>query len=238
MSNDNRVKRDQLRVFEARQVLFAAKKKRTRRDQWVWVGAAVGATVLSSLALFGYSTIGPGQPAQVPNASLSESREWTGELVLGDVVMGVTVDGELAPQASANFISLAQEGFYDGTVCHRLTTEGIFVLQCGDPLGAGFGGPGYSFGPVENAPSDDTYPRGTLAMARTPNDAGSQGSQFFIVYEDSVIPRDLAGGYTVFGTVTSGLDAMVETFVAPGTEDGQPDGRPAIEPSIARITIR
>lgn len=238
MVNDKRVKREQLRVFEARQVLHTAKKRRTLRDQWLWTGSAVGAVVLASLALVGYSSVGPGAPAQVPSAALSDNREWTGELTIGDVVVGITIDGENAPQAAANFISLAEEGYFDDSACHRLTTAGIFVLQCGDPSGTGVGGPGYLFGPVENAPSDNTYRRGTLAMARAENDAASQGSQFFIVYDDSRIPSDLAGGYTTFGAVTVGLDQLVETFVTPGTLDGSTDGRPTAVPVIRSITIR
>ena len=238
MASNDRAKREQLRVFEARQVLQATKKKRTRDDQWKWTAAAIGAVVVASLALVGYTTIGPGTPSQVPDASLSENREWTGQLTISGVVMAITLDGVNAPQATANFVSLAQEGFFDQTVCHRLTTEGIFVLQCGDPLGSGLGGPGYVFGPVENAPADDLYSRGTLAMARSANDGQSHGSQFFIVYDDSAIPSDLAGGYTVLGTVTTGVDELVDAFVTPGTVDGSPDGRPTVVPEIQSITIR
>jgi peptidyl-prolyl cis-trans isomerase B (cyclophilin B) len=238
MANDNRAKREQLRVFEARQVLQGTKKKRTRGDQWKWTASAIGAVVVASLALAAYSTIGPGTPAQVPDASLSENREWSGQLTISGVVMDITLDGVRAPQATANFVSLAQEGFFDQTACHRLTTEGIFVLQCGDPLGSGLGGPGYVFGPVENAPANNLYSRGTLAMARADNDGQSHGSQFFIVYEDSTIRSDLAGGYTVLGTVTAGVDELVDAFVTPGTVDGSPDGRPTVVPEIQSITIR
>src|SRR5690606_32223453 len=107
---------------------------------------------------------------------------------VGEVV--VELDGAAAPQAVASFIALAEEGFFDSTECHRLTTSGIFVLQCGDPLGTGTGGPSYRYGPIENAPEDDVYPAGTLAMARVGNDGESMGSQFFVVYQDSTIPSD------------------------------------------------
>ena len=76
------------------------------------------------------------------------------------------------------------------------------MLQCGDPNGDGTGGPGYTFGPIENVPKDGVYPAGTIAMANA-GQPDSQGSQFFIVYKDTTLPR---GGYTVFGQVTSGLD--------------------------------
>jgi peptidyl-prolyl cis-trans isomerase B (cyclophilin B) len=111
-------------------------------------------------------------------------------------------------------------------------------MQCGDPLGLGLGTPGYSFGPVENAPRDGRYPAGVLAMARAANDASSHGSQFFIVYEDSEISSDLAGGYTIFGKVTGGLDEFIAQYIDPGTEDGSTDGRPAVPVVIESITIR
>lgn len=238
MVNDQRAKREQLRVFEARQIIQAAKKSRIRRDQWLWTLSAAGTVVIASLAVVGYSTFGPGAPAQVPDASLSENREWSGEMTLGDVNLGITIDGVNAPQAAANFITLAQNGFYDTTVCHRLTTEQLFVLQCGRPLGLETGGPGYVFGPVENAPGSDIYRKGSIAMARAANNPESHGSQFFIVYEDSEILSDVAGGYTVFGTVTEGLDDLIDTFVVPGTADGSPDGAPTVVPEILSITIR
>lgn len=238
MADNNRVKREQLRVFEARQVLHATQKTRTRKDQWVWTTAAVGAVVLASFGLWGYSSFGPGVIPVAPNASVSENREWSGEMQIGDVALQITLDGVNAPLAVANFVELAKNGFFDETVCHRLTTEDLHVLQCGDPTGTGFGGPGYSFGPVENAAEDGTYRTGTIAMARAPNDGESHGSQFFIVYDDSAIPNDFAGGYTIFGQITSGLDDLVETFVTPGTEDGSTDGRPAVAPEITSITIR
>ena len=237
MASD-REKRERLRQFEARQVVNRGKKKRLAKDQWVWTLAAVAAVTLSSLALFTYASVGPGAPPQAPNPSLSENREWSGVLDMDTVSLGITLDGQQAPQATANFVSLAAEGFFETTTCHRLTTEGLFVLQCGDPTRLGFGGPGYTFGPIENDPADGVYPAGTLAMARSANNAESMGSQFFIVYQDSVIPSDLAGGYTVFGKVTSGLDQFVETFVAPGTIDGSTDGQPATNAPITSITIR
>ncbi|AEG44394.1 peptidylprolyl isomerase [Isoptericola variabilis] len=166
----------------------------------------------------------------LPDPSVAEGRTWTATLTLcvdgevSDVVL--ELDGENAPQAVASFVSLAQQGYFDDTHCHRLTTSGIYVLQCGDPTATGTGGPGYQFGPIENAPEDDVYPAGTLAMARRGGDGASMGSQFFLVYQDSTIPSDTAGGYTVFGTVTSGLD-VVQAVADAGTVDGAGDGSPA-----------
>lgn len=161
----------------------------------------------------------PSPSGTVPAASLAEGREWTGTLTLGQGPLGITLDGKAAPQAVANFVTLAQDGYFDGTTCHRLVTTGIHVLQCGSPDGTGTDGPGYSWGPIENAPADDVYPAGTIAMARVGNDGSSMGSQFFIVYENSTIPSDQAGGYTVFGHVTSGLD-VVRTIADAGTAQG------------------
>ncbi len=136
----------------------------------------------------------------------------------------------------ASFVSLAEKGFFNGTPCHRLVTAGIYVLQCGDPTGTGTGGPGYSFGPVENAPSDNVYPAGTIAMARQGGNGDSQGSQFFLVYKDSTIPSDPAGGYTVFGRITSGLD-VVERVAEAGVSGGAGDGTPTTPISIEQVTV-
>lgn len=238
VATENRAKREQLRVFQARQVFQAAKKARLQKDQWVSIGAAFGAVTLAALALVGYVTFGPGAPAKAPDIAISENREWTGEIMFGEVEVGIVLDGVNAPQATANFVDLATKGFYNGVSCHSLSVEVVFVMQCGDPTGTGTGGPEYRFGPVENAPLDQTYPAGTIAMSRIGNNAESQGSQFFIVYEDSTIPNDEAGGYTVLGRITSGLDEFVETFATPGTVDDVPNGAPVVAPDIRTITIR
>lgn len=238
MSAEQKKKAQQLRAYQARQVHHAHVATRRRRDQFVWSAAAVAAVVIASLSLWGYQTVGPGAPEVAPDISIAENRAWTGTLQLDQAALGFEVDGQLAPQAVANFVSLTGEGFYDNLTCHRLTTDGLYVLQCGDPLGLGLGGPGYFFGPIENAPADNFYPAGTIAMARAGGDAESMGSQFFLVYEDSVIPADSAGGYTVFGEVTAGLDDLIEAYVTPGTSDGSADGIPATVPIIENITIQ
>jgi len=173
----------------------------------------------------------------VPPADLAEDRTWTGTLTLNDIPLGVELDGAAAPQAVSSEISLIQAGFYDGLTCHRLTDEGIWVLQCGDPNGDGSGGPGYSYGPIESAPADGVYPAGTIAMARQSGNAYSQGSQFFIVYEDSPIPADAAGGYTVIGRVTSGLDELRAGVIDAGPVDGTTDPSPKVPTTITAFTI-
>lgn len=169
-----------------------------------------------------------------PPATDSLGTTWTATVTtnLGDIVL--ELDGAAAPQAVASFLMLASDGFYDGTACHRLLPDAL--LQCGDPTASGTGGPGYSFGPIENSPSDQTYPAGTVAMARQPGIADSQGSQFFLVFEDTTLPDDAAGGYTVFGTVTQGLD-ILQSVGAAGTTTGASDGPPATAVIIEKVTI-
>lgn len=134
----------------------------------------------------------------------------------GDIQL--TLDAEAAPRTVNSFAFLAGEGYFDHTPCHRLTTEGIFVLQCGDPTGTGQGGPGYEL-PDENldAPevSEGVYPAGTVAMANSGPDTG--GSQFFLVYQDSQLPPN----YTPFGQVTGGLDVL-ETIAGAGSAAPDP----------------
>ena len=211
-------------------------------------GGAVAAAILLQLAYFGF---GPGATSQiaepspsvsanaavVPDPAISQNREWSATMEVGGKNLELTLDGVNAPQAVANFLSLNSKNFYKDISCHRLTTEGIFVLQCGDPNGDGSGGPGYSWGPIENAPTDDVYKDGVLAMARVGGDGSSMGSQFFIVYQDSTIPSDAAGGYTVFGKITKGLSGL-DPVIKAGTADGSGDGKPAIETKLGTITLK
>ncbi|MCW2584109.1 MAG: Peptidylprolyl isomerase [Klenkia sp.] len=145
-------------------------------------------------------------------------------------VIGLTLD-QAAPAtcATASFVSLASQGYFDGTPCHRLTTgEGLQVLQCGDPSGTGGGGPGYAF-PTSTA-GTETYGRGTLAMANAGQ--GTDGSQFFLVYGDSQLPAD----YTVFGTIDEAGLAVLDGIAAGGVADGSSDGAPAAAVTIESVT--
>lgn len=147
----------------------------------------------------------------------------------GDIVIALD---PAAPATVASAVFLAGEGFYDATSCHRLTTSGIFVLQCGDPKGDGSGGPGYVL-PDENLPPDGAanYPAGTVAMANA--GPGTSGSQFFIVYEDTTLPGD----YTIWGTVTEGLD-LVREIASAGVADGATDGAPVQPVLIESATVQ
>jgi peptidyl-prolyl cis-trans isomerase B (cyclophilin B) len=250
-----RAKRERLKGYKARQAMHQFRVRRRMRDNWIAVVAVVAVAAGATFAQLAYFSAGPGKPVataepeptetapatgenvgDVPDPELAEGRIWTGTLTINDIPLGIQLDGAAAPQGVASFVSLTQSGFYAGVPCHRLTNDGIFVLQCGDPEGDE-SGPGYSYGPVENAPADDVYPAGTLAMARQSGDAYSNGSQFFIVYEDTTIPADAAGGYTVLGTVTSGLDQLKSQVVDEGIEGGSADGAPAIPVTITGVTV-
>lgn len=128
----------------------------------------------------------------------------------GDIEVTLNAD---TPCTANNFASLAEQGYYDDTVCHRLVTGGIFVLQCGDPTATGSGGPGYTFGDELTGAED--YPAGTLAMANRGPD--TNGSQFFIVFE----PGGLGPLYTSFGTVD---DDAVDLVAEIASEGNAPDG--------------
>jgi len=161
----------------------------------------------------------PAEPktyTEVPSPSIAEDSLWKATITTNCGVIGLELDGKNSPQTVSSFIQLAKDGYWDDSPCHRLTTEGIFVLQCGDPTGTGSGNPGYGFG-IENAPASGAYPTGTLAMARS-SDPNSNGGQFFIVYDDTTLATE-GGGYSIFGEVTSGRDIV--TAVAAGGVDPQ-----------------
>lgn len=112
----------------------------------------------------------------------------------------IELDPALAPETVNSFVFLAEEGYYDGTVSHRVVPG--YVIQAGDPTASGRGGPGYAI-PDEFPAPDFSYTRGIVAMANTgrPN---TGGSQFFLVLEDASLPPN----YTVFGTVVDGFEVM------------------------------
>jgi peptidyl-prolyl cis-trans isomerase B (cyclophilin B) len=142
--------------------------------------------------------------------------------------LAVTLDADRAPCTVNSFLSLAAQKYFDDTECHRLTTEGIFVLQCGDPTGTGSGGPGYSF--ADELDGSETYPAGTLAMANSGPD--TNGSQFFVVYDDSSLPPD----YTVFGQLDEKSTKTVADLAAKGTDSGAGDGAPKEKVTITEVT--
>ena len=147
----------------------------------------------------------------------------------GNIV--ITTVGSKAPFTMTSIAALAQGGYYDDSLCHRLTTEGLFVLQCGDPTATGGGGPQFTY-PDENLPQniDNNYPEGSVAMANSgPN---TNGSQFFLVYTDTT----LAPSYTMWGKITSGLD-IVKAIAKAGAVGGAPDGKPARTIAISKVLV-
>lgn len=127
--------------------------------------------------------------AKVPPAKPESADSLTIATNRGDIV--TTLKADTAPCTVNSFVSLAKQGYFDDTKCHRLVPG--FVLQCGDPAATGMGGPGYAY--ADELKGDEKYPAGTLAMANSGPD--TNGSQFFIVLADAT----LGAKYTVFGSV-------------------------------------
>ncbi|MDR1807184.1 MAG: peptidylprolyl isomerase [Propionibacteriaceae bacterium] len=176
--------------------------------------------VIDGVATCAYNVSGkaarPVDPPPTANVPATGTVSVTLQLGQGPVTM--TLDRERTPCTVNSFMSLLNQGFYTDTACHRLTTSGIFVLQCGDPTGTGTGGPGYSY--ADETYSDDTYPAGTVAMANAgPN---TNGSQFFLVYQDSSLPPS----YTVFGHLDAASLKVIADIAAAGESTGQGDGKP------------
>jgi len=137
-----------------------------------------------------------------------------------------------APQTVTAMTVLARAGYFDGSLCHRLTTQNIYVLQCGDPTARGNGGPAWAYRD-ENLPSitDNNYPAGTVAMANGgPN---SNGSQFFLVYADTSLGKN----YSIWGKVTKGLD-ILKAIADAGVQGGGVDGPPAQTVAIESVSVK
>ena len=169
----------------------------------------------------------------LPNAGITESNKATISFTTNQGEIVIETTPSLAPLTVNAITALAQKNYFDNTICHRLTTEGIYVLQCGDPTGTGTGGPGFNI-PDENLPEavENNYPAGTVAMANA--GPGTSGSQFFLVYQDTTLGPD----YTIWGSITSGLD-ILQTIASAGVVDGGADGAPVTGVTIesTKVTI-
>jgi peptidyl-prolyl cis-trans isomerase B (cyclophilin B) len=169
-----------------------------------------------------YAACPTAQPAPLP---AGETRTVTIETEKGPIV--AKIEGALSPIAAGNFVALADCGFYNGIGFHRIVPG--FVIQGGDPQGTGGGGPGYT---IQDEPVTATYKRGTLAMARTqaPN---SQGSQFFIVLDDTAAAQSLTpvNTYAIFGEVTTGMDVVDAIAAAADAE------MPSDPVAMTRVTV-
>lgn len=260
-SRDAREAKRRIRQMEAKRRLREEQSARRRRDNIVAgiIGSvAVAAAVVLQLTVFASNPTeaeyaaaeaglnspsaspSPTNGPDIPKPETAAGKTFTGTLSLNGSPLGVELNGTAAPQAAAVFKSLSDSGFYNGLKCHRLTTGETFgVLQCGSRNGDGQGDPNYTWGPLENTPSDNTYPAGTIAVARSGDNAYGNGTQFFVVYKDTVIPPDSAGGYTVVGKVTSGLD-VVQKIAAAGIVPGSnpTDGSPVAPVTIDSFSLK
>lgn len=155
-----------------------------------------------------------------PATTIDTSAKYTMKLATTCGDIDVALKTSAAPHTVNSFAFLAGQGFFDHTKCHRLTTTGIYVLQCGDPQGTGMGGPGYTL-PDENLKDKslkgNTYPAGTVAMANT-GQKHTGGSQFFLVYKDSPLPPS----YTPFGTVSDAGMKVLQKIAAAGVQPADP----------------
>ncbi|MFE2053286.1 peptidylprolyl isomerase [Streptomyces sp. NPDC059459] len=170
-----------------------------------------------------------------PAMTVDKSAKYAMKLATTCGDIDIALKTSAAPHTVNSFSFLAGKGFFDHTPCHRLTTNGIFVLQCGDPTGQGNGGPGYTI-PDENLKDkslkENTYPAGTVAMANT-GQPGSGGSQFFLVYQDSPLPPS----YTPFGTISDGGMKVLKKIAAAGESTGAGDGAPNATVVIDKATV-
>ncbi len=182
--------------------------------------------------------VDPPKSGKVPTAEVRTSMSIT----TNQGPLGVMLENSQTPCTVNNFVSLAQKGYFNDTHCHRLVVgpEGS-LLQCGDPKGDGTGGPGYQFAneyPTNQYLPDDpvlnrsiVYPRGTMAMANA--GVNTNGSQFFIVINDTKLPPK----FTVFGKVDDKDMGVLDKIAGTGTVDGSPDGKPKTDVVITSARV-
>ena len=171
------------------------------------------------------------ETAMVPEQFLTKDVTLTLKTTAGDIPMKLTASK--TPCAASTIASLAKQGFYNKTVCHRITTEEIYVLQCGDPDGTGEGGPGFVFKDEYPVGTDQSnlYKPGVVAMANAGQN--TNGSQFFVTYADSPLPAY----YTIFGSVSEAGMKTVQAIAKKGTKGGVPDGQPSTEVRIDKAVV-
>ncbi len=155
------------------------------------------------------------------------------DLTMTEGTVRITLDPVRAPCTVHSFVSLAGQGFFDQTRCHRLVDSGVFLFQCGDPTGTGSGGPGYTF--ADELDGSESYTKGVIAMANA--GANTNGSQFFLVYRDSTA-LDQKPDYTIFGEVDPSGIGILERMAAEGQDGTNPagGGRPNNPSEILEVT--
>lgn len=227
--------------YQRRIVKEAQRRRRVRR--WTLLGTTT-AVVVAALSVGGvvlasklqtptkqctYTASGTAaRKVNLPPKSATETNyQATIKTNRGSIVLDLK--GTAAPCTVNSFVSLAKQGYFSNTPCHRLTTaSSLYVLQCGDPSGTGSGGPGYKFANENLAGAQ--YMTGTVAMANA--GANTNGSQFFLVYKNSSLPAN----YTPFGTIASGLNIIQNIAKAGSNPSG--DGAPKEKVEIDSVTIR
>ncbi|MER5278181.1 peptidylprolyl isomerase [Streptomyces sp. NPDC002809] len=263
VSSDQRRRQLAREKFERQQQRREDARRRTRRLTVVIASAVAVVAVIGGATYFATNgdddkdnkanadAAASQSPSAEPSPSVSEKTEpepamkidekakYTMSLKTSQGDISFAMDAAKTPHTTNSFKSLADKKFFDGTKCHRLTTDGIFVLQCGDPKGDGTGGPGYTI-PDENltalgkagADGTVTYPAGTVAMANT-GQAHTGGSQFFLVYKDSKLPPS----YTPFGTMDADSLKAVEAIGKAGVTGGTADGAPKKAVNISKAAV-
>lgn len=174
-----------------------------------------------------------------PEENISAKGTLAVEFITNHGPIEMELSREAAPCTVNSIEYLVSSGFYDDTICHRATSGGLNVLQCGDPTGTGAGGPGYQYDNeyptdeygAEAALSSVTYPRGSIAMANA--GVGTNGSQFFLNYDDSTLQPN----YTYFGDVTAEGQQTLDAIAELGIEGGASDGAPAEEVRITSAKV-
>jgi cyclophilin family peptidyl-prolyl cis-trans isomerase len=161
-----------------------------------------------------------------PKLRLDTGRTYTARVSTNCGEFTITLAVKESPKTAASFVALARRGYFDGLTFHRIVPS--FVIQGGDPLGDGTGGPGYSI--TEAPPKALQYTRGVVAMAKTGVEPpGTSGSQFFVVTaEDAQLPPD----YALLGRVTEGQDVVDRIGVLP-TDQGEHPVQPVVISKIA-----
>jgi peptidyl-prolyl cis-trans isomerase B (cyclophilin B) len=178
-----------------------------------------------------------GKPARPvippPNTDVPTSGTISYVLEMTNGKVTITLDRTKAPCTINSFVSLADQGYFDNTKCHRLADSGIFVLQCGDPTGTGNGGPGYEF--ANETDGTESYTEGVVAMAN--GGPGTNGSQFFLVWADST-SLDQNPNFTIFGKMDKASRDVVASMAGEGQDGSNADGtgRPNNPCEIATVT--
>ena len=182
-----------------------------------------------------YSVSGdPARPVMPPpSTDVPTSGTVSYMLAMTNGKVTITLDRAKAPCTVNSFVSLADQGYFDKTRCHRLADSGIFILQCGDPTGTGRGGPGYEF--ANETDGTESYTEGSVAMAN--GGPGTNGSQFFLVWGDST-SLDVNPNFTIFGTMNKASRDVVASMAEEGQDGTNPDGtgRPNNPSEILTVT--